>query len=110
MISQILLFVVAIAVCANAYPQSRELTDDVAAFLGQLKVWPLCVQIYSTVSVLHSILQKAKSQQSLSRCSPFPFMLTFGGVTYEFRDCVGKIMQWKYKLALLILNDFHFAQ
>jgi hypothetical protein len=45
MISQILFFVVAIAVCANAFPQSRELTDDLAAYMGQLKVWPPCVRI-----------------------------------------------------------------
>jgi hypothetical protein len=70
--------------------------NDLAAILGQLKVWPLFV--HSIASVLHSILQKAKSQQGLSQCLPFPLVLTLGGVTYEFRDCVGKIMQWKYTL------------
>jgi high-affinity K+ transport system ATPase subunit B len=45
MSSQILLLVIAIAVCANAYPQSRELGNDLTAFLGQLEVWLLFVYL-----------------------------------------------------------------
>ena len=104
MIAQILLLVIATAACVNAYPQGAELAQDLASFLDQLQVYTddyMCVVLKPCHNYWHSIFQTAESQntgrtvklqQSLSLCSPFPFYLTFNGVTYEFRDCIGRII------------------
>lgn len=40
--------------------------------------------------------------QSSSRCSPFPFNLTFNGIPYQFEECVGEINNIQEKLTLEI--------
>ena len=103
MIAQILLLVMATAAGINAYPHGAELAQDLASVLNQLQVLIcvcVCVCVCGCTYYWFSIFQTAgsqqdtgNSQQSLSRCAPFPFHVTFNGVTYEFRDCVGKILK-----------------
>lgn len=118
MVSQILLLVIATAASVNAYPHGPELANDLATFLGELKVKLFLLNVlcsYVRLIIIVKFLQSAKmsqkvnAQQSLSLCSSFPFSLTFNGVTYEFRDCFGKMHYATDVLDCNLFFPLHFV-